>query len=88
LTKEPYRQVLPDLDLAIERFTENVPDDGRWYLLRGGEIAGRFSSLKAAQGAWREIVQRSGWKPPEREIDVSDARRREQVERWSRNRAG
>ncbi len=88
MNREPYRQVLPDLDLSIERFTENVPDDGQWYLLKGGEELGRFRSLKAAQEAWREIVRTSGWKPAPNEVDADEVRRREQTERWSRNRAG
>jgi hypothetical protein len=74
--------------LSIERFTESVPADGQWYVLKAGERVGRFRSLKAAQDAWREIVRKSGWKPKPRELDMADLRRREQIERWSRNRAG
>jgi hypothetical protein len=85
---DPYRQVLPDLELSIERSTENVPDDGQWHLLRGGEEVGRFRSLKAAQVAWREVVSDSGWKPSPPNVDVDEVRRRAQIERWSRNRAG
>lgn len=88
MSREPYRQVLPDLDLSIERFTESVPDDGHWYLLKSGQEVGRFRSLKAAQHAWREIVRTSGWKPAQTEVDADEVRRREQSERWSRNRAG
>lgn len=88
MTREPYRQLLPELELSIERFTESVPPDGGWYLLKAGEAVGRFRSLKAAQAAWQEIVRDSGWKPKPRELDVSDVRRRAQTERWSRNRAG
>jgi hypothetical protein len=84
----PYRQHLPDLDLSIERQTDAVPDDGAWYLLREGEQLGRYRSLKAAQAAWREVLQDSGWKPRVRQVDPSDVRRREQKERWARNRAG
>lgn len=88
MSREPYRQVLPELKLSIERLTESVPPDGRWYLLKAGETVRRFRSLKAAQAAWREIIRESGWKPKPRELDVADLRRREQIERWSRNRAG
>jgi hypothetical protein len=86
--REAYRQFLPDLELSIERFTENVPADGLWHLLRGGEEVSRFTSLKGAQGKWREIVRESGWKPRPPELDADDVRRRLQVERWARNRAG
>jgi hypothetical protein len=87
MTREPYRQVLPDLELSIERYTEAVPHDGGWYLLRGEQMT-RFRSLKAAQEAWREVLSDSGWQPPQRAVDVKEVRRREQLERWSRNRAG
>jgi hypothetical protein len=80
--------VLPDLALSIERFTENVPADGRGHLLKAGETMGRFRSLKAAQAAWREIVRESDWKPMRRDVDPDAVRRQEQVERWSRNRGG
>jgi hypothetical protein len=86
--REPYRQVLPALDLSLERFTENVPADGRWRLLQAGQEIGCFRSLKAGQEAWREFVRASGWRPTRSEVDVADVRRREQAERWSRNRGG
>jgi len=85
---EPYRQHLPDLELSIERYTENVPDDGGWYLVRSGERLGRFRSLKAAQEAWRSVLRDAGWQPPRTKIDQAEVRRREQIERWARNRAG
>jgi hypothetical protein len=88
MSHDPYRQVLPDLGLSIERFTEGVPSDGLWHVLRSGDEVGRFRSLKAAQEAWREIIRESGWKPSPRDVDADDVRRREQVERWSRNRGG
>jgi hypothetical protein len=88
VSREPYRQVLPELDLSIERFTENVAMDGQWYLLRAGKELGRFRSLKAAQAAWREIVRETGWKPKPQDVNPDEVRRREQVERWSRNRGG
>jgi hypothetical protein len=88
VSREPYRQLLPELGLSIERLTDNVPADGAWYMLRAGETVGRFRSLKAAQAAWREALRAADWKPKPRELDVGDVQRREQIERWSRNRAG
>jgi hypothetical protein len=83
---QPYRQTLAELELSIERFTEHVPSDGSWYLIRAGELVGRFRSLSAAQEAWRKIVRESGWQPRPIDVDPADVRRREQAERWSRNR--
>lgn len=58
-----YIQRLPALALSIERCTPTVPEDGAWYLLRDGQMIGRFRTLKAAQGAWKEIVDAFGFKP-------------------------
>jgi hypothetical protein len=88
VAREPYRQVLPKLELSIERYTDHVPNDGAWYLLRGGGQIGRYRSLNAAQEAWRKVVRESGWTPDRREVDPDEVRRREQKERWARNRAG
>jgi len=88
VSRESYRQVLPALELSIERFTDAVPDDGAWYLLRAGEELGRYRSLKAAQEGWREVLYEASWRPPESQVDTAEVRRREQMERWARNRAG
>jgi hypothetical protein len=85
---EPYKQHLPDLDLSIERYTDTVPKDGAWYLLQAGRQLARYRSLKAAQEAWKALVQESGWTPSRREVNPAEVRRREQKERWARNRAG
>ena len=60
---ELYRQYIPDLDLSIERYTEAVPSDGKYHVLRNGEIFGSFRYLKQAQDAFRKLVQESGFKP-------------------------
>jgi hypothetical protein len=85
---QEYRQYLPDLDLALERGTNRVPSDGRWYLLKGDEIVGRFRKKADAQFAWRDELQRRGWKPPTASVDPKTALKREAQERWARNRAG
>lgn len=72
-----YVQQLPPLELSIERYTENVPGDGAWYVRRRGEIVGRFKSQKAAKAAWDEIISESGWEPSKRELDPEEVLRRE-----------
>jgi hypothetical protein len=88
MTEDPYRQILPELELSIERYTENVPADGGWYVLRARQQVGRFRTLKAARDAWKEIVREAGWQPAQRHVSADEVRRREQMERWARNRAG
>lgn len=58
-----YRQSIPDLNLSIERYTDQVPDDGKYHVLRDNEVLGSFRALKQAQELFRKIVQESGYKP-------------------------
>jgi hypothetical protein len=60
---EAYRQYIPDLDLSIEKNTMNVPKDGKYYLVRNGQIVKGFSSLKKAEVAFKEAVAESGYMP-------------------------
>jgi hypothetical protein len=88
LERKPFRQHLPELDLSIERYTEAVSGDGAWYLVRSGEQLGRYRSLKEAKLAWHQVLQESGWSPPEQDVDPKAVLRRESLARWARNRAG
>lgn len=63
LRRDLYRQYIPDLDLSIERYTQEVPSDGKYHVLRNGEVSGSFRSLKQAQDVFRKFVQDSGYKP-------------------------
>ena len=58
-----YRQSIPDLNLSIERATEAVPDDGKYHVLRSGELLGSYRILKRAQEVFRRVVQESGYAP-------------------------
>lgn len=35
-TGDSYKHYIPDIGLSIEKNTENVPQDGKYYLLRDG----------------------------------------------------
>lgn len=58
-----YRQTIVDLGLSIERSTEKVPDDGRYYVLREYEVLGVFRTLKKAQALFKQLVSESGYQP-------------------------
>jgi hypothetical protein len=88
MRREATRHVLPDLGLSIERYTDSVPGDGAWYLIRAGETIGRFRTYKDARAAWDELVRESGYSPARREADPKAALLREASARWARNRAG
>lgn len=84
----PYRQYLPDLDLALERLTDKVPDDGAWYLIRAGRQLGRYRTRSQAMEAWKAVLDEAEWEPAKRSVDSREVFLRESRERWSRNRAG
>ncbi len=59
-----YRQTIPELELSIERGTNRVPEDGRFYVLRNGEVLGAFRSFKKALELYKRVVEESGYRPP------------------------
>jgi hypothetical protein len=75
--KNRYLQQLPAIGLSIERTTENVPDDGAYYLIRNGETLSKHSSLKSAQIAWKAVLDEAGWRPEKRHLDPEELLRRE-----------
>jgi hypothetical protein len=81
--QKPYSQRLPEVGLSIERYTESVPDDGRWYLLRDGEQLGSYRSIKAAQAAWQAVLSDIGWTSTPRKVDGKEALERE---KWAKDR--
>jgi hypothetical protein len=58
---DTYKHYIPDLGLSIEKNTENVPQDGKYYLLREGQIVRAFRTLKKAEVAFREMVAEAGY---------------------------
>ncbi len=67
MVTDAYRQYIPELQLSIERSTETVPKDGKFYVIREGHVLGRFRSLKQAQELFRQVVQETGFKPKQEE---------------------
>ena len=60
---DPYRQYIPDLQLSIERNTQAVPDDGKYYVLNQGRVMGGFRSLKQAQALFKQVVEEQNYAP-------------------------
>jgi hypothetical protein len=58
-----YRRFLPQLNLSIERNTDKVPCDGKYYLLKDGEIVKIFRSQVKADQEFQKMVEESGFKP-------------------------
>lgn len=60
-----YKRELPQLELSVERATKNVPNDGRFYLVRRGRIIADFATEKSALKRYREILEEVGFERPE-----------------------
>lgn len=76
-----YRHFIPDLGLSIERNTARVPSDGKFYILRGGEVIDSFRAIGKAEARFRQLVKESGYKPellPVKTLSVAD----EKLERY------
>lgn len=79
---ERYRQGLPVIDLYIERGTERVPGDGRFYIVYQGAVVAGFRGLKAAQRCYQERQRAIGYVPPPVQTPSADERlRNEDLER-------
>ncbi len=60
---ESYKHFVPGAGLSIERYTDAVPKDGKYYLLRNGEISQAFKSLKLAEQRFREMLREIEYTP-------------------------
>lgn len=70
---DTYKHYIPDIGLSIEKNTENVPHDGKYYLLRDGQIVGAFRTLKKAELAFRELLAEAGYTPKPAEKQTKSA---------------
>lgn len=61
---EPYRQSIPDIHLSLEYCTASVPRDGHYYVVKDGQIDGRFRTLKEAQSRYKQLISQSGYAGP------------------------
>lgn len=75
-----FRQSIPAIDLSLERSTENVPNDGYFYVLSKGAIKGRFRTKSKALSLYKALLEQSGHRPQPVQVSVDAAR--ENVERY------
>ncbi|MBI3944505.1 MAG: hypothetical protein HY321_01155 [Armatimonadetes bacterium] len=66
------RQYITGSGFSLERLTEHVPQDGRFYLIQDGEVASVFDSQQEAQQAYHELCV-AYWSRMLRSMDM-DAR--------------
>ena len=58
-----YRHFLPKISLSIEKNTGNVPNDGRFHIVKAGTVIQSFRSRKLAEKKFRQLITESGFKP-------------------------
>jgi len=58
-----YKRYIPEIELSLERNSENVPADGKYYILRSSKVIFSFRSQKEADRQFDELVRESGYKP-------------------------
>ena len=51
----PYRQYVPSIELSLEKNTEDVPDDGWYYVIKSKEVVGRFKRYSHAHEVYKAI---------------------------------
>jgi hypothetical protein len=68
-----YRRELPELALSVERSTDAVPDDGKFYIVEGGHVVESFISEAAAVARFRAMAREMGFRPASRTTQVPSA---------------
>lgn len=76
-----YKRYIPNIHLSIEKSTDNVPDDGKYYILKDSEIIFNSRSLKKADEYFNELVKKSGFKPNKNVINKQSPSQ-ESIERY------
>jgi len=72
---ERYRHFVPAISLSIEKNTGNVPNDGKFYLVKAGMVIQSFRSRRLAEERFRQMLVESGYRPewkPSKSINPLD----------------
>jgi hypothetical protein len=64
-----YRQMNPRAKVSIERQTENVPKDSKYYVLKDGEVIDSFRNFKASEALYKKLINELNLPPLELEED-------------------
>lgn len=58
-----FIQSIEDINASIERNTQAVPNNDRYFIIKEGKIIYSTMSLKRAQSKFQEVVMEMGYKP-------------------------
>ena len=59
---EYYRHLLPKLHLSIEKYTKNVPNDGKYHIVKDGIIIANYRKKKEAEERFYEVIRENNYK--------------------------
>ena len=68
-----YRHSIPKLGFSIERYTDLVPGDGRFYVLHKGKIVKSYRSRSKAEEYLYQFVKESEYELKSVPIKIVDA---------------
>lgn len=72
-----YRQSRPGAPVSLERGTNRVPLDGKYYLLKHDKVVASFKSLRQGEAAFREALKEFPLETPQ-----GMPQRDRQIEEW------
>jgi len=61
---ERFKLQAMGIDVSIQRCTAEVPNDGKYYLIKSGEIIGSFREKNRAIKAFRALLKELEYEPP------------------------
>lgn len=63
ITSGFYKRELPELGLSVERSTDAVPDDGKFYIVKESRVVESFVSEAQAVARFRAVAREMGFRP-------------------------
>ena len=65
-----FKMLADGLDISLQQYTNDVPNDGKYYLLKGKEIIKSYRGKSQAIKAFRTYLKEVGYEPPDSKKDV------------------
>lgn len=60
-----FKMQAEGLDISLQQYTDAVPNDGKYYLLKGKEIIKSYRGKSQAIKAFRTYLKEVGYEPPD-----------------------
>lgn len=67
---------MPSLNLSVEKGTSNVPDDGRFHVVKDGQIVASYKLFAPAEKRYRQLINEAGGATKTARVPMSAEERR------------